>query len=72
MLSDYSGGEGTDLEEDMGIFRDGKGFAKSVWEWRFALQVEDAIAGASNERLWLIVDNKSAQMLLNLDEDATK
>ncbi len=72
MLSDYSGGEDTDLEEDMRRFKSGEGFAKSIWEWRFALRIEDASSKSSRERLWLIVDNHSAQLLLGLEEDATK
>ena len=72
VLSDYSGGEDTDPEEDMRHFRDGKGFAKHFWEWRFQLQVEDGNAQGSKERMWLVVDNQSAQMLLGLEEDATK
>ncbi|KAE9373779.1 hypothetical protein N431DRAFT_374413 [Stipitochalara longipes BDJ] len=71
ILSDYSGGEDTDREEDMRIFKSGNGFAKHIWEWRFALQVEDASSKDSNERLWLIVDNHAAQGLLNLNDDAT-
>jgi protection of telomeres protein 1 len=69
ILSDYSGGEDTDLEEDRRIFRDGKGFAKT-YEWRFALEVEDADPQSTRERMWLLVDNHSAQGLLNMD--ATK
>jgi protection of telomeres protein 1 len=72
MLSDYSGGEDTDPEEEMRIFKSGKGFAKNVWEWRFALQVEDASSKVSKERLWLMVDNHAAQGLLGLEDDATK
>jgi protection-of-telomeres protein 1 len=72
MLSDYSGGEDTDPGEDMRIFKSGKGFAKHVWEWRFALQVEDASSKDSKERLWLVVDNHAAQALLGLEGDATK
>lgn len=71
MLSDYSGGEDTDREEDLRIFRSGKGFSKKVWEWRFALQVEDASTKDSKERLWLMVDNHVAQGLLNLEADAS-
>lgn len=72
MLSDYSGGEDTDPEEEMRVFKSGKGFARNAWEWRFALQVEDGSAKAVKERMWLIVDNHSAQFLLGLEEDATK
>jgi protection-of-telomeres protein 1 len=72
ILSDYSGGEDTDPEEDMRSFKSGKGFAKKNWEWRFALEVVDASSSTkpSTERIWLMVDNFSAQMLLNMD--ATK
>lgn len=72
ILPDYSGGEDTDLEEDMRVFRSGKGFAKNIWEWRFALQVEDAVSEGAKERLWLMVDNQAAQGLLGLDADASK
>lgn len=72
MLSDYSGAEDTDLEEEGRLFRAGKGFRKNTWEWRFALQVEDAAIMAPNERIWLMVDNASAQGLLGLEQDATK
>jgi hypothetical protein len=72
ILSEYSGGEETDREEDMRIFKSGKGFAKNIWEWRFALQVEDADQMKSKNRLWLIVDNHAAQGLLSLEDDATK
>lgn len=74
ILSDNSGGESTDNEEDMKLFRAGKGFGgERKWEWRFALQVEDASIKATSpaERMWLLVDHQSAQMLLNVDE-ATK
>lgn len=71
MLSDYSGDEDTDHEEDLRNFRKGKGFGRKVWEWRFALQVEDASKDAK-ERIWLMVDNHAAQGLLNLEENATK
>jgi protection-of-telomeres protein 1 len=70
ILSDYSGGEDTNPEEDRRLWKEGKGFGKKRWEWRFALQVEDADPKAPKERLWLIVDNHSGQGLL--DMDATK
>ena len=66
LLSDYSGGEETDIEADQQAYRNGKGFAK-VYEWRFALQVEDASPAAKKERMWLLVDNPSGQALLSLD-----
>lgn len=67
MLSDYSGGENTDPEEDMRSFRSGKGFPEKDWQWRFAVQVVDANPKASTERMWLVVNNSDAQMLLSLD-----
>ncbi|KUJ09981.1 uncharacterized protein LY89DRAFT_787664 [Mollisia scopiformis] len=70
ILSDYSGGEDTDLEEDMRTFRSGKGFAEKKWEWRFSLQVEDVDSKDSQGRLWLMVSNHDAQCLLNLDDNA--
>ena len=70
ILSDYSGGEDFDSEEDMKSFRSGKGFVERKWEWRFALIVEDS--SFPQERIILLVDNQSAQMLLGLDEDACK
>ncbi|PMD41228.1 hypothetical protein L207DRAFT_511146 [Hyaloscypha variabilis F] len=71
ILSDHSGGEDTDREDDLRVFKSGKGFAKHIWEWRFALQVEDASSKESKERLWLLVDNHAAQGLLNFEDDAT-
>jgi protection-of-telomeres protein 1 len=70
MLSDYSGGEDTDPEEEMRAFRAGKCLPKKIWEWRFALQVVDANDRSSMERMWLMIGNYDAQMLLNMD--ATK
>jgi protection-of-telomeres protein 1 len=67
MLPDYSGGEDTDVEESMASFRNGKGFPKKTWTWRFALEVEDATPSPKRERTWLIVDNPDGQMLLGLD-----
>jgi len=67
MLSDYSGGEETDLEEDARLFKEGKGFGQKKWEWRFALEVEDAGSKAPKDRMWLHVDNYAAQALLDLD-----
>jgi len=36
-----------------------------VWEWRFALQLEDA--NVPGQRLWALVDNAEAQALTGLD-----
>lgn len=70
VLSDYSGGESTDNEEDMRLFRQGKGYGgEKAWEWRFALRLQDADKKARSHRdtMWVIVDNQAAQMLLNID-----
>ena len=74
LLSDYSGEEESDAETSREIWHSGKGFSKDCWEWRFALQIEDADAdtSGSKSRMWLMVDNLSAQMLLNLPDDATR
>ena len=67
MLSDYSGGEDTDREEELRNFKSGKGFGMKKWEWRFALEVEDAGSQLPKGRMWLIIDNSSAQGLLDMD-----
>jgi protection of telomeres protein 1 len=69
-LSDYSGGESTDHEEDMRQYQEGKGYGgQKEWSWRFALRVEDANKKATkdSEMLWLLVDDKEGQMLLDRD-----
>jgi hypothetical protein len=70
MLSDYSGGEDSDPEEFNRSWKSGKGAPLKTWEWRFALEVEDASSRAPKEKMWLMVDNAAAQCLLDLD--ATK
>lgn len=70
MLSDNSDeDESSDNEENMRQFHAGKGFGSpKKWEWRFALQVEDSKKDREKAtRMWLVVDNAAAQMLLNLD-----
>lgn len=67
MLSDYSGGEDSGSEEFRRSWKSGKGAPAKVWEWRFALQVEDANSKAGKERTWLMVDNAAAQGLLDMD-----
>ncbi|KAF4119602.1 telomere-binding alpha subunit central [Geosmithia morbida] len=52
---------------------DGDMFTEGGWEWRFALELEDAAAtattpgAAKNNRFWAIVDNQAAQCLTNQD-----
>lgn len=72
VLSDYSGDEDTDLESDLRHYTSGRGFKHKTWEWRFALQVEDAEPKGTPDRIWLMVDNHSAQHLLGLEDDAAK
>lgn len=73
MLSDFSGGEDTDPEEELRSYRSGKGYTKKQWEWRFWLQVEDASPKSEKERMWVLVSNHAAQgLFMNLDEDAMK
>ncbi len=71
MLSDYSGGEDTDPEEETQKFGSEKRFGKTVWEWRFELLVEDATS-IGKERLWLSIGNQDAQGLLNFEDNADK
>ena len=71
-IEDFSGLEDTDVERSRKTWQSGQGHPKDQWEWRFALQVEDAESDGSNDKMWLIVDNASAQMLLNLEDDATR
>lgn len=39
------------------------------WEWRFCLQLEDAVVPPKEKkrRVWVVVDNQAAQFLTNLD-----
>jgi protection-of-telomeres protein 1 len=72
LLSNHSEREDSDAEDDHQHGHAGRGATKVVWEWRFALQVEDAMAKENGDRLWLIVDNTQAQGLLGLKDDAAK
>lgn len=58
--SDVEPGSDTDLTPDSATERE--------WEWKFALQLEDATPDAEpRERFWVVVDNQAAQCLTNLD-----
>lgn len=47
--------------------------AEREWEWRFALQLEDATVDAEpRERFWVAIDNQAAQCLTNLDASNLK
>lgn len=39
---------------------------RRTWEWRFFLELEDA-HDEEKERIWVVVDNQSAQCLIGLD-----
>lgn len=67
MLSNYSGGDESDLEWDSQSPTNGRDVE---WEWRFAFEVEDAGSKLPKDRMWLMVNNPEAQALLN--EDAAK
>jgi protection-of-telomeres protein 1 len=73
MLSDYSGSEDGDLDEDTDSEegRNSSGSSKQStrrkWEWRFALEVKDADSKVSEDRMWLYIDNHAGQALLDLD-----
>jgi protection-of-telomeres protein 1 len=69
MLSDYSGGEDTDTEEFKRSWTAGKGAPRKVWVWRFGLEVEDASKKGQKQRMWLWIDNPSAQGLLSMDAE---
>lgn len=45
--------------------------ASRVWEWRFFLELEDA-SGGRGERIWVVVDNQSAQCLTSIDASDLK
>ncbi|KAK8034419.1 hypothetical protein PG993_009414 [Apiospora rasikravindrae] len=67
-LSDYDGGSGSESEGQGGTL-DSFAAPKS-WEWRFALELEDASPkgkGEKAERMWALVDNYEAQQLTNMD-----
>ncbi|KAM4056090.1 ssDNA-binding domain of telomere protection protein [Hirsutella rhossiliensis] len=43
--------------------------ATTAWEWRFYLELEDAVVrpGQQKKRFWVLVDNQAAQCLMDLD-----
>lgn len=44
------------------------GAHRRIWEWRFALLLEDVSpAPGTQSRMWVVVDNHEAQMLLGMD-----
>ncbi|KAL7769438.1 hypothetical protein ACKLNR_000822 [Fusarium oxysporum f. sp. zingiberi] len=61
---------GTEAEDGQPIQRTLDDFSKvRNWEWRFFLELEDAAVAEKHkkQRLWVAVDNQSAQLLTGLD-----
>ena len=66
-----SDNEDSDLESGSDTMRELE--TEREWEWRFALQLEDATPNAEpRERFWVAVDNQAAQCLTNLDASNLK
>jgi hypothetical protein len=66
-LSEYEGGDSSESEsDDNGTLDHFAG--ERLWQWRFALLLEDASPKLKvRERLWAVVDNHNAQCLTGLD-----
>ncbi|KAG5951541.1 hypothetical protein E4U53_002856 [Claviceps sorghi] len=69
-LSDH-GESDSDSDSDAASASDDTRTIIKQWEWRFYLRLQEANAPeddkCSKKSLWAVVDNQSAQMLLNLD-----
>ncbi|KAI1262473.1 hypothetical protein F5Y18DRAFT_151542 [Xylariaceae sp. FL1019] len=68
LVSDISSSESdTDSDEDHRTLNRFSG--KKIWEWRFALQLEEAAPKErdGSERVWVVVDNQEGQQLTALD-----
>lgn len=68
LLSDYDGGSASESDGQGGTLDSFT--APKIWEWRFALELEDASPkekGEKPERLWALVDNIETQQLVNMD-----
>ena len=48
---------------------EGRSPSQRIWEWRFALRLEDASAQSrgAKDAIWVMVNNLEAQLLLGLD-----
>ncbi|KAG6096848.1 hypothetical protein E4U31_005294 [Claviceps sp. LM219 group G6] len=70
-LSDHEESDSdSDVASGSGTESDDTSTAIKQWEWRFCLRLQEAnTPGDANPKksLWAVVDNLSAQMLLNLD-----
>ncbi|KAI0157664.1 hypothetical protein GGR57DRAFT_51832 [Xylariaceae sp. FL1272] len=69
LLSDTSSGESDTESEDEDHSTLDRFSGKKIWEWRFALQLEEAEPKErdGSERVWVVVDNKEGQQLTALD-----
>lgn len=68
VLSDWSSGSDSDSDDDLhGTLKRYAG--AKIWEWRFALLLEDADPKSKEPkgRFWAVVDNTEAQLLTGLD-----
>ncbi|KAI2623122.1 hypothetical protein GGR54DRAFT_596672 [Hypoxylon sp. NC1633] len=67
LLSDCSGVSDSESDEDRGTLDRYAG--EKIWEWQFALQLEEANPKhkGENNRVWVVVDNIEAQLLVNID-----
>ncbi|KAK4203294.1 hypothetical protein QBC40DRAFT_337749 [Triangularia verruculosa] len=63
--------QSSSLDEDESSGGDNDPTVKRVWEWRFALLLEDASEeeDSSPAQVWTVIDNNSGQCLTNLDAD---
>ncbi|OLN95457.1 Protection of telomeres protein 1 [Colletotrichum chlorophyti] len=73
ILSDVSSSD-TETDDDRGGTLEDEFVGERIWEWRFALRLQDAIAAAHGRQapsddssLWVVVDNMEAQLLTGLD-----
>ncbi|GKT50285.1 protection of telomeres protein 1 [Colletotrichum spaethianum] len=74
VLSDYSGEESESESKTKGCTLDSHmSSSDQVWEWHFALRLQDATAVANDPKsrkensFWVVVRNMDAQLLTNLD-----
>ncbi|RYC59325.1 hypothetical protein CHU98_g6897 [Xylaria longipes] len=66
VLSDCSYDSDTESDDDHGSLVRHSG--KKIWEWRFALQLEDGDPKSKEkDRFWAVVDNVEAQQLTGMD-----
>ncbi|KAI1776227.1 hypothetical protein F4818DRAFT_413442 [Hypoxylon cercidicola] len=66
ILSDCSSDSESESDDDAGTLDRYSG--TKIWEWSFALQLEEADPKekGENDKLWVVVDNKQGQMLTDL------